>query len=141
MSPSVASPLVAGDIKDSDPMTRQDKLVALRARSPWSMTLLTLFTSLAGIVILASILRSASTRHVDPKGCRMSYMRPSYAKLRDFDTEHTRFASKYSLYLYREEGLDNSHKVWPVPQSPPQKIGPRCMLILMMGACGLSPFF
>jgi len=29
-------------------------------------------------------------------------MRPSFAKLSDFDTEHTRFASKYSVYLYRE---------------------------------------
>ena len=23
-----------------------------------------------------------------------------------FDTEHTRFASKYNLFLYREEGVD-----------------------------------
>ena len=33
-------------------------------------------------------------------------MRPAYAKFSDFDTEHTRFASKYSLYLYREGGVD-----------------------------------
>ena len=41
----------------------------------------------------------------------MSYMRPSYAKLSDFDTEHTRLASKYSLYLYREQGIDHDVKV------------------------------
>ena len=41
----------------------------------------------------------------------MSYMRPSYARLNDFDTEHTRFASKYSLYLYREQGIDDDAKV------------------------------
>lgn len=37
----------------------------------------------------------------------MSYMRPSYIHFSEFDTEHTRFASKYSLYLYREQGIDS----------------------------------
>ena len=32
-------------------------------------------------------------------------MLPAYLKLTGFDTEHTRFASKYSLYLYREESV------------------------------------
>ena len=36
----------------------------------------------------------------------MSMMAPAYLKLSGFDTEHSRFASKYSLYLYREEGVD-----------------------------------
>jgi hypothetical protein len=38
-------------------------------------------------------------------------MRPSFAKLSDFDTEHTRFASKYSTYLYREGLIDEDTKV------------------------------
>lgn len=46
----------------------------------------------------------------------MSYMRPSYARLNDFDTEHTRFASKYSLYLYREQGIDEDVKVRSCPR-------------------------
>lgn len=29
----------------------------------------------------------------------------------NFDTEHTRFATKYSLYLYREQGIDEDNKV------------------------------
>lgn len=33
-------------------------------------------------------------------------MAPSFLKIVDFDTEHTRFASKYNLYLYREQGVD-----------------------------------
>ncbi|KAF4591523.1 GPI inositol-deacylase [Ophiocordyceps camponoti-floridani] len=37
----------------------------------------------------------------------MSYMRPSYVHLTDFGNEHTRFATKYSLYLYREQGIDD----------------------------------
>lgn len=41
----------------------------------------------------------------------MSYMRPSYVHFTDFDTEHTRFATKYSLYLYREQGFDDENKV------------------------------
>lgn len=36
----------------------------------------------------------------------MSMMTPTYIKLSGFDTEHSRFATKYSLYLYREEGID-----------------------------------
>lgn len=41
----------------------------------------------------------------------MSYMRPSYVHFSEFDTEHTRFATKYSLYLYREQGVDEEDKV------------------------------
>lgn len=41
----------------------------------------------------------------------MSYMRPAFAKLEDFDTEHTRFASKYSVYLYREVMVDEDTRV------------------------------
>ena len=37
--------------------------------------------------------------------------RPSYLRLDDFDAEHTRFASKYSLYLYREQGVDDERRV------------------------------
>ncbi|EOO01479.1 putative gpi inositol-deacylase protein [Phaeoacremonium minimum UCRPA7] len=42
-------------------------------------------------------------------------MRPSYVELKDFDTEHTRFASKYSLHLYREQGIDNDFKLRGIP--------------------------
>lgn len=86
-----------------------------RIRSPWAITFLTLLTATLGIGFLALVLNSSFTRHIDPKGCRMSYMRPGYAKFDDFDTEHTRFASKYSLYLYRELGIENDAKVKGVP--------------------------
>ncbi|KAK6456233.1 PGAP1-like protein-domain-containing protein [Scheffersomyces xylosifermentans] len=33
-------------------------------------------------------------------------MYPSYARILAFDESHTKFASKYSLYLYREQGKD-----------------------------------
>lgn len=36
----------------------------------------------------------------------MSYMMPTYIKMEGFDSEYSRFASKYGLYLYREEGVD-----------------------------------
>lgn len=83
-----------------------------RLRSPWSCSPLTLVTTLLGMLSLASILHSFVSRQLDTKGCRMSYMRPSFAKLSDFDTEHTRFASKYSVYLYREGMVDEDTKVW-----------------------------
>ena len=80
-------------------------------RGIWSISRLAFITALMGIVILSSILGSFFGRPSDPKGCRMSYMRPSYVRFSEFDTEHTRFATKYSLYLYREQGIDDAKSV------------------------------
>lgn len=33
-------------------------------------------------------------------------MSPTFIRMLEFDTEHTRFASKYNLFVYREEGVD-----------------------------------
>jgi hypothetical protein len=38
-------------------------------------------------------------------------MRPSFVKQDNFDSEMTKFAGKYTLYLYREKGVDNSDQV------------------------------
>ncbi|KAJ4300229.1 GPI inositol deacylase [Collariella sp. IMI 366227] len=84
-------------------------------RNPWAISFFALLTSIIGIGFMVAVVQSSVTRQLDPKGCRMSYMRPSYAKLDDFDTEHTRLASKYSLYLYREQGVDHDTKVRGVP--------------------------
>lgn len=94
-------------ITDRMPESRRPK----RLRSPWSISLLTIITTGAALLILTSIVHSFLNRQLDNKGCRMSYMRPSFAKLSDFDTEHTRFASKYSVYLYREGMVDEDTKV------------------------------
>lgn len=84
-----------------------------RLRSPWSCSFLTIATTLVAFTILATIGRSFLSSHIDPKGCHMSFMAAAYAKFEDFDTEHTRFASKYSLYLYREGGIDDDSRVGP----------------------------
>lgn len=47
--------------------------------------------------------------------CRPVWMGPSYARISGFDETHTKFASKYSLYLYREQGLD------PLPEGDQDK--------------------
>ncbi|KAK2630609.1 hypothetical protein QTJ16_001429 [Diplocarpon rosae] len=86
-----------------------------RLRSPWSISALVFITTALALFSLASIIHSFSNRQIDTKGCRMSYMRPSFAKLSGFDTEHTRFASKYSVYLYREGMVDEDTKVKGVP--------------------------
>ena len=82
-----------------------------RLRSPWSCSPLTAFTTFFAIVLLITITRSFLTTQIDPKGCLMSYMRPAFGKCEDFDTEHTHLASKYSLYLYREGGIDEDTRV------------------------------
>ena len=83
-----------------------------KLRSPWSCSLLTLVTTALAMLSLFAIIHSFASRQLDSKGRRMSYMRPSFAKLSNFDTEHTRFASKYSVYLYREGMIDEDTKVW-----------------------------
>lgn len=82
-----------------------------RSRSPWYTSMRTLMVTLAGLFCLGLIVHSLNTRQLDPKGCRMAWMHPSYHQLDEFDTEHTRFASKYSLYLYRDAGIDRDTKV------------------------------
>lgn len=87
----------------------------LPLQNPWSCSVLTLATSLCAILLLGTILHSFAYRQQDPKGCQMSYMRPMFTRFADFDTEHTRFASKYSLYLYREGGVDEDTRVKGIP--------------------------
>jgi hypothetical protein len=76
---------------------------------------LTLATSISAIVLLLTIANSFLHLQQDPKGCAMSYMVPMFARFSDFDTEHTRFASKYSLYMYREGGVDEDTRVKGIP--------------------------
>ena len=76
-------------------------------RSAWRISILTLSTVVFGLGLLLTILNSSVTRQMDPKGCRMSWMSPVFYHMREFDTEHTKFASKYSLYLYREGSVND----------------------------------
>lgn len=82
-----------------------------RLRNPWALSLITLGTMACSIFLILVIAQSFLTRQLDPKGCAMSYMRTSFVKYSDFDTEHTRFASKYSLHMYREMGIDEDTRV------------------------------
>ncbi|KAG6035666.1 GPI inositol deacylase [Claviceps citrina] len=86
-----------------------------KRRHSSSPSILVLFTSGVGVLLLALILKSLLGDPIEAKGCRMSYMRPSYVHFSDFDTEHTRFATKYALYLYREQGIDDEHKLRGTP--------------------------
>jgi glycosylphosphatidylinositol deacylase len=106
----IAVPSKEAIAADKMPEPRQN-VRRSRLRSPWSSSALTLVTTTLATICLVGIIHSFLSRQLDTKGCRMSYMRPSFAKLSDFDTEHTRFASKYSVYLYREGMVDEDTKV------------------------------
>ncbi|KAL1964403.1 hypothetical protein VTN77DRAFT_6961 [Rasamsonia byssochlamydoides] len=77
-----------------------------RFRSPWSCSLLTLSVAVSGLVFLLFILHAFVHRPVGADGCDVPVMSPTYIRMVEFDAEHTRFASKYNLFLYREEGVD-----------------------------------
>lgn len=83
------------------PRARQSRL-----RSPWSCSVLTALTTFVAVAFLLSIVRSFTGRQVGGDGCGVPMMSPTFIRMLEFDTEHTRFASKYNLFLYREEGVD-----------------------------------
>lgn len=84
-------------------------------RNPWSCSWLTVGTLLTALALVLCMFHSFTTRQLDPKGADMSWMASAFVRFPDFDTEHTRFATKYSLHLYREMGIDDEDpKVGPL---------------------------
>lgn len=82
-----------------------------RLRSAWSCSLPMLGVTLLSAFVLWSTIVSFRGRQCDSIGCIVPRMSPVYIREKDFDTEHTRFASKYSLYLYREHNVDIDYPV------------------------------
>lgn len=83
---------------------QKDGMVA--SSSVWTCRPLTLITTIIALLSIAAIVHSFVNLQMDPQGCGMSFMSPTYLKMEGFDSEYSRFASKYGLYLYREEGVD-----------------------------------
>ncbi|KAL8817611.1 MAG: hypothetical protein Q9191_008115 [Dirinaria sp. TL-2023a] len=106
---------LAPDVAPADSMPGLRGWRRRRARSPWSCSLLTLSATVMAVIALLSIIHSFVTRQLDPKGCEMYWSRGIFIKFDDFDREHTRFASKYSLHIYREVGIDEDQRVKGVP--------------------------
>jgi len=79
-----------------------------KARSFWACSISTLCVTILSALMMVAIVHSFQSRQCDAKGCIKTYMSPAYAPLVNFDTEHTRFASKYKVYLYRERQYDTS---------------------------------
>lgn len=92
------------DLKSSSDM---EKVRRRRFRSTYAAPLLTCVVAAIGLIALFGIVHSYMTRQLDPTGCKTPRMLPTYVRLDGFDTEHTRFSRKYSLYLYRERGVDH----------------------------------
>lgn len=103
-------PLLAPN-SDVDKMPEPRNWRQSRTRSPWSISLPTITITFLAVVLFLTIVHAFLTRQLDTKGCDMCWSRPIYFRFSDFDTEHTRFASKYHLYLHREGGFDEDPKV------------------------------
>lgn len=69
------------------------------------------FVASFSFVLLLAVLGSFLYAPRDPKQCAMSYSRPEFIKQLALDTSWSRLAGKYSLYLYREGGIDMSKQV------------------------------
>ena len=83
-----------------------ERTVKTRSTSLWPWRPVVFLATTIALIVLGFIVHSSLNLQVDPQGCVMSRMMPTYLKLSGFDTEHSRFASKYHLYLYREETVD-----------------------------------
>ncbi|KAL1608484.1 GPI inositol deacylase [Paraconiothyrium brasiliense] len=106
---------LAKDITEDSIVERHAGKERGRRMNPWACSRRTIAVTLLGLGALVLMAQSFLARQMDSKGCVMSYMRPAYLRLDDFDTEHTRFANKYALYLYREGGIDEDSRVKGVP--------------------------
>jgi hypothetical protein len=60
--------------------------------------------ALTAVLIIMAIGVSFGTLHADPKHCHMVHMSSTVVEFSVFND--TRFASKYTLYLYREQHID-----------------------------------
>ncbi|KAL8889695.1 MAG: hypothetical protein Q9215_003049 [Flavoplaca cf. flavocitrina] len=112
-SPKKSESLPAGQIEDKMLDARARRTLCLR--SPWSCSFLIVAATLSALILMLYILHSFTASQLDSKGCDMYYTRSMFYHFADFDTEHTRFGSKYSLHLYREIGFDEDPKVKGVP--------------------------
>ncbi|GME81452.1 unnamed protein product [Ambrosiozyma monospora] len=93
---------------DEEKGLRQCPYPARTATSFISQTTILLVLSVCGLSLLGLIAFSfmTPTEGADLSTCRGVYMSPAYARVHGFDETHTRFASKYSLYLYKEQGKE-----------------------------------
>ncbi|CCG81487.1 GPI inositol-deacylase [Taphrina deformans PYCC 5710] len=96
---------------DKDTRSRQRQSTKPCRLSGRALYLITIFS----IAFVLLVRHSFNAKQRDSKVCNMSFMYPSYRHLHGFDHEHTRFASKYSLYLYREMTIDLSEEPQGVP--------------------------
>ncbi|RIB09972.1 PGAP1-like protein [Gigaspora rosea] len=70
---------------------------------------------LVTVCLLGMVIDSFLHYQKDAPGCKVSMMYPSYIKQHGFDSEQTRFAGKYGLYLYRDEAYDRSDQPTGIP--------------------------
>lgn len=98
-----AKPSNDNNTNNSNKLSYHQKLLSCLA----NQIILTV-SSIIGLIILCSIGFSFMMPFdgADAPSCRGVYMSPAYAKIHAFDSSHTKFASKYSLYLYREQDKD-----------------------------------
>ncbi|OZJ02805.1 hypothetical protein BZG36_04273 [Bifiguratus adelaidae] len=73
------------------------------------------FICITCIIAFYGMIDSYLFHQRDAKGCNQTYMRPSFIRLDDFDSEKTRFAGKYALHLYREKTYETTDYPVGVP--------------------------
>jgi hypothetical protein len=69
--------------------------------SSYGCSLMLLTVSLFSLIFLGCAIHSSFHHQVDPKGCTMTYMYPTYYRILGLDETITPLAGKYGLILYK----------------------------------------
>lgn len=75
--------------------------------------LLVLAAAACYLMYYFSWLANNSPVDISPEGCEMSWMSPHYILQTEFNKSWTPLASRYSLWLYRERGINERDDVRP----------------------------
>jgi hypothetical protein len=87
------------------PRTRFPTPLTMPCRTYWAV-------AAGSFLLLLAMVWSFLFASRDPKLCEMSYSRPLYVEQLSFNASWSRLAEKYSLFLYREGGIDISDNVY-----------------------------
>ena len=95
--------------REYDLISRVRHLAKLPAT--WSRAMLGILMLLTVAFVYATYLSFMLRDPINASQCQMAYMSPGYIRLEGLDRQHSKYAGKYSLWLYREQGWDLSNKV------------------------------
>ncbi|PIA19266.1 PGAP1-domain-containing protein [Coemansia reversa NRRL 1564] len=80
-------------------------------RAFWATIILIMVSAVLGLLAAHSYFHGQT----DAPNCAMSYSRPQYIEQTEFGRSWTRYSTKYTLFLYREGGINTKDEAFRIP--------------------------